>query len=127
MASDSGTTTEQSVLLFVYGSLLQGQSNHFWMRGARYLGAASTEPCFDLLDLGPFPALVADGATAVHGELYEVDAGLLARLDVFEDVPEMYRRDLVRLQGLAPAQAYLLQPQHVPGRPRVPSGDWRKR
>jgi gamma-glutamylaminecyclotransferase len=127
MASDPSTTTEQSLVLFVYGSLLRGQSNHFWMRAARYLGEASTEPRFELLDLGPFPALVAGGSTAVHGELYEVDAVLLARLDVFEDVPEMYRRDVVQLQGQASAQAYLLQPSHAQGRPRVPSGDWRKR
>lgn len=127
MASDPGTTGEQSVLLFVYGSLLRGQLNHFWMERARYLGEARTEPCFELLDLGPFPALMDGGSTAVHGELYEVDAQLLARLDVFEDVPAMYRRDVVQLQGQAPAQAYVLQPDHVHGRPRVPSGDWRKR
>jgi len=127
MARGTDTTTEQSAVLFVYGSLLRGQVNHFWMEGARYLGEAVTVPRFELLDLGPFPALVDGGSTAVHGELYEVDAVLLARLDVFEDVPEMYRRDVVQLQGHAPAQGYLLQPHHAPGRPRVPGGDWRKR
>jgi gamma-glutamylaminecyclotransferase len=127
MARDTGTTTEQSVVLFVYGSLLRGQLNHFWMEGARYLGEVTTAPRFELLDLGPFPALVDGGSTAVHGELYEVGPELLARLDVFEDVPEMYRRDLVHLQPQAQAHAYLLQPGHAHGRPRVPSGDWRKR
>jgi gamma-glutamylcyclotransferase (GGCT)/AIG2-like uncharacterized protein YtfP len=127
MASDTSASTEGPVLLFVYGSLLRGQANHFWLREARYLGDAQTEPFFELLDLGPFPALVDGGTATVHGELYEIGAELLPRLDVFEDVPELYRRARISLRGGVQAQAYLLQPRHLHGQPRVPSGDWRKR
>jgi hypothetical protein len=38
---------------------------------AVFLGEATTEPGWDLFDLGPFPAMVA-GTGRVHGELYEI-------------------------------------------------------
>ena len=52
-----------------------------------------------------FPALVK-GEEAVPGELYEVDAVLLARLDEFEGVE--YRRVKIQLEDGSEAFAYLL-------------------
>lgn len=92
--------------VFVYGSLLSSEANHGVLRGARALGATTTVAAFTLFDLGPYPALVAGGDTAVEGELYVVDAALLARLDRFEDHPNLYRRGPIALACGTEASAY---------------------
>lgn len=71
-------------LVFVYGTLKRGRSNHRLMRGARLLGTHVTEAVFTLLDLGGYPAALARGGTAVSGEVYRIPPGLLARLDRLE-------------------------------------------
>lgn len=61
-----------------------------------------------LVDLGPYPALLSPGAhasfptplTCVRGEVWEVDDRGLRTLDDFEDCPELYERQRIRV-GLA--------------------------
>ena len=48
--------------VFVYGTLLAGEPNHRLLEAASFVGPAETPPVFLLVDLGPFPALVACGA-----------------------------------------------------------------
>lgn len=124
------------MLLFVYGSLLRGEDNHHVMRGARLVGAARTAARYTLVDLGPYPAMVGGGATAVAGELYDVPDDLLAALDAFEGHPDEYVRSAVDLAGAPPgldparplrAEAYLLPAPRAAGFPPVASGDWRAR
>lgn len=111
--------------MFVYGTLLAGEPNHALLSRARHAGAARTRPEFELVDLGAFPAMVAGGATAVVGEVYEVDAGTLAALDRLEGHPEFYRREPVDLEGGERALTYLLDAAQAAGAPRIASGDWR--
>lgn len=96
---------ERSVL-FVYGTLKHGGSNHGWLEGQTFLGPARTAPGFTLYSLGDYPGLVADASDreGVTGELWLVDAACLARLDAFEGVPEgLYAREQVRLAAFPPA------------------------
>jgi gamma-glutamylaminecyclotransferase len=113
--------------LFVYGTLMRGEPNHPLLSRARYLGAASTAPCFALADLGGSPALVAGGRTAVAGELYAVGPVTLARLDRFERHPFLYRRATIPLADGSAAEAYLMEALAVAGCPAIASGDWRRR
>ena len=113
--------------VFVYGSLRRGQGNHKVIAGAAYLGTARTVQEFTLYDLGPFPALVPDGRTAVMGEVYEVDEALLARLDRFEGCPGLYQRHAIMLADGALAHAYVQRLDQVRGRAKIPSGDWVER
>jgi gamma-glutamylcyclotransferase (GGCT)/AIG2-like uncharacterized protein YtfP len=83
--------------LFVYGSLLAGEANHHVLRGALFAGLARTIPAYTLFDLGPFPALLAEGDTSVHGALYVIEPPLLAHVDAFEDHPRSYRRSPIEL------------------------------
>lgn len=110
--------------VFVYGTLLPGEGNHELLRGARRVGPARTLPRYRLHDLGAYPALVAGGATAVVGEVWEVDDVTLAALDRLEDHPDYYRREPVALDGEAPAEGYLLPVAHVAGTPVIHAGDW---
>jgi gamma-glutamylcyclotransferase (GGCT)/AIG2-like uncharacterized protein YtfP len=82
-------------VVFVYGTLKTGGSNHGWMRGQHLLGPARTRPGFTLYSLGDYPGLVAypQDTEGVFGELWAVTADCLARLDAFEGVPEnLYAR-----------------------------------
>ena len=116
--------------LFVYGSLMQGQSNAGMLAGARFIGPAATTAAYTLLALPPgYPGLRGGGATSVRGELYTVPADLLERLDVFEGHPDLFRRGQIQLAGGATAVAYLLSPATVEAHrlaPVVLHGDWRR-
>ncbi len=113
--------------IFVYGTLLRGEPNHRLLAGAEFVGAAVTEPRFELVDLGPFPAMCTGGETAVHGECYRVDAHTLARLDRLEGHPEYYQRVPIPLADGREAETYVMPRGEVAGMPRIESGDWRRR
>lgn len=128
-------------LLFVYGTLLSGLSNHHHMQGARCLGPASVQGA--LFDLGEYPAMVMTGARAepletVMGELYQIEASHWQRLDTLEEVdPEsiensMYLRVTSEVTWLASEKLQTLRAQvyvynwSLEGRPRIENGDFRR-
>jgi gamma-glutamylcyclotransferase (GGCT)/AIG2-like uncharacterized protein YtfP len=115
--------TRRSVLarVFVYGSLMRGETNAGQMRG-RFVDERRTSPGFALHDLGAYPCMVR-GAGVVHGELWEVSLGQLRRLDRFEDHPRLYRRELISLDDGSRAFAYLMR--DAGGAPEIASGSWR--
>lgn len=92
-----------STLLFVYGTLKRGCSNHAQMAGQKFVGEARTAPGYRLYDAGGYPGLVPDASDrdGVTGEVWSVDVAALQRLDAFEGVAEgLYRREPLPL--LAP-------------------------
>lgn len=94
-----------STCLFVYGTLKHGQCNHPLLAGQTFLGEARTAPRYWLYDAGPHPCLVeATDGVAVRGELWRVDDATLARLDLLEEIPDLFDRRSVQIQG---------QPNHV--------------
>jgi gamma-glutamylaminecyclotransferase len=112
--------------VFVYGTLLRGEANHDRLTGCRFGGDARTAPLFSLLDLGPYPALVTGGVTAVAGELYLVPPQRLEELDRFEGHPALYLRSRIRLErGFA--QAYLASTGRIMTGRAIAGGDWRRR
>ena len=116
--------TPQQILVFVYGTLLRGESNADLLAEAHYRGHAHTSPGFELVDLGAYPAMIPGGNSSVMGELYAVDSRTLATLDRLEGHPEYYRRIEVVLSDGTPAQTYVMSPDRVVGCPRIESGDW---
>jgi gamma-glutamylcyclotransferase (GGCT)/AIG2-like uncharacterized protein YtfP len=109
--------------VFVYGTLRRGQTAHHLLAGVRFIGTAWTEREYTLLDMGSYPALVSGGETAVLGEIYEVDADVLAELDRYEDAPGLYRRVLTAIGGHE-VFVYLLRAEHASNRPKLRHGDW---
>lgn len=87
-------------LLFVYGTLKRGCSNHHYLADQQFVGAARTPPGFRLFDLGGYPGLVphADDREGVAGEIWSVDAACLAQVDGLEGIAEgHYHREPVPL------------------------------
>ena len=119
------TAPRDRTRLFVYGTLLRGEPAHRMLDGALFHGAVATEPAYELVVLGAYPALVPGGHTAVECEVYGIEPAWLAVLDDYEGHPDFFRRAHVRLQGGLLAQAYLLRPEQVCGRPRILAGSWR--
>ncbi len=92
-ATTPATPTEH--LLFVYGTLKRGCSNHPLLSDQTFLAPARTAPGYTLYELDGYPGLVANAADTqgVLGELWSVTPAALARLDQLEGVPEnLYRR-----------------------------------
>ncbi|SDF37355.1 gamma-glutamylcyclotransferase family protein [Myxococcus virescens] len=118
-------TSPAATSVFVYGTLLSGEPNHHLLRGARLVGPARTRPCFTLYDYGPFPALASKGQHTVAGEVYEVDAPMLAALDRLEGHPRFYQRSPITLDGGARVEAYLFPKARLAGCPTIESGCWR--
>lgn len=115
------------ISIFVYGTLLAGESNHRLLTASRRVAEARTRPAYTLRDLGGCPALVAGGCCVVLGELYEVDEPVLAALDRLEGHPRFYRRSRLVLADNRFAWAYLLREEQVTGTPIIASGSWRLR
>jgi gamma-glutamylcyclotransferase (GGCT)/AIG2-like uncharacterized protein YtfP len=113
-------------LLFVYDGLMSGQPEHARLAGARTVGPATTEPRFDLVDVGAHAAaLVPGGTTAVEGEVYGLAPALLATVDVFKGHPVIHRRCRVRLGDGREVEAYTLDADQARGRRRIRSGSFR--
>ena len=96
------------------------------LEGARFAGVARTLPHFHLVSLGPYPAMIRGGNTAVLGELYVIDEARIPELDDFEGHPELYQRCSITLEGGAEAETYVLPAELGEGKPALVSGDWRK-
>ncbi len=108
---------DASVDLFVYGTLKRGCRNHRVLHPAVFLREAWTKPLYLMVDCGSYPGLVrTEAGRAICGELYRVDAQLLAALDAFEDVPHEFIRATIELQNGLTAQAYFYDGEaaHLP-------------
>lgn len=113
--------------IFVYGTLRKGGSNFGLMKDANFIAKGTVGGV--LLDYGGYPALVSrpHGYTLVHGEIYDVDAPTLARLDKMEGHPHYYRRTMLAV-NLGSAHTYPAD-TYVPVKPDlsapvIESGDW---
>ena len=96
--------------VFVYGTLKRGGENAGSLAGQRYLGEARTLPEYRLYGLDGYPGMVAasEGGLSIAGEIWEVDAACLARLDELEGVAVgLYARRPIAL--LPPYQELAVQ------------------
>lgn len=121
--------SEDRTLLFIYGTLKTGASNHAVLADQEFIAEVKTIPGARLYVVADYPGLVIDPAdkSGVQGELWSVDNEALARLDAFEGLPEkLYRRDQVTLATphdsvIAETYYYL---RNIRGRRPIISGNW---
>ena len=118
-------------LVFVYGTLRSGASNHFRMNGARFVRSGILRG--RMYRFGWYPGLVLDAqGDDLIGEVYAVGPEQLAALDLFEGLSageiegSEYRRVRATVTGGEPLlDAWVwewLGP--VDERQRIAGGDW---
>ena len=87
-------------LLFVYGTLKRGCSNHHYLSGQEFVGNARTHSGFRLYELDGHPGMVLEASdqNGVVGEIWAVDDPALVHIDGLEGLAEaIYRREAVPL------------------------------
>lgn len=84
---------EQNHLVFVYGTLRNGHSNHHLLKEAYCYGIGSTEASYAMYHIGGYPYVTSSEARyPIVGELYAVDDDTLGALDSMEGHPRYYER-----------------------------------
>jgi gamma-glutamylcyclotransferase (GGCT)/AIG2-like uncharacterized protein YtfP len=114
--------------IFVYGTLLRGFGNYRRLleKQATFITEAETPPTYTLLHLGGFPGLIAEGTTAVKGEVFEFDSdGVLQGLDWLEGHPTFYTRTPIKLADGTDAETYILNLTGKHSYRAVENGSWR--
>lgn len=121
-------------LVFVYGTLRRGGSNHFRMAGAEWITGGTVRGHLYRIDW--YPGLVLDEAgDEIHGEVYSVGPDQMSDLDVFEGLSageiqgSEYRRvqAIVMPQNSQPLTAWVWEWLGiVQESQRLTDGDWLK-
>ena len=139
--TDAGDAEPELVpRLFVYGTLLRGESRHHYVKRAKPVRILSGFASGYLLNLGHYPAFVpASGRSArrVRGEIVEfsdIESALavLDRVEGIASIPEdrrEYRREikLVTADEGVDLPAWVYVANRVPaGARRIPADDWRR-
>ena len=104
--------------IFVYGTLMKGQSANYMLQDSIYLGRfALADYCCK--NLGPFPGIRPCSGGHVFGEVYCVKDAAIAFLDRYESEGEMYIRTTVEVNsyyGSTTAETYVYA-SDLPGNP----------
>ncbi len=117
--------------LFAYGTLMRGECR-FPAASVTAVARACVRGC--LHDLGDYPAMTLAGGTVV-GDIMTLanPTNALPVLDAIEEARPrgepggLYRRTIIRTEFGQRAWAYVMNMEHVAGRPVIASGDWRVR
>jgi gamma-glutamylaminecyclotransferase len=82
------------MLVFVYGTLKRGHSNHALLQGCKWVSAKA-----EGIELyaGEFFPFAKRGKGVAYGELYNVNKEILQRLDRLEGHPHFYRRERTKV------------------------------
>ena len=125
----AGKKPSQSVPdLFVYGTLLPGESRHDILRGATRLAAQTVAG--ELWNLGAYPGARFVGSDPIHGERYALPdpESALAVLDRVEGFTGWLSDDALFRRVLLGGKQWSYRLDRVPeGAARIPSGSWRRR
>ena len=116
--------TDNTIDVFVYGSLRSGGALDTTMFAGTYIGTKQTKPSYTMYDLGAFPCITKGGDTAITVEHYVVSRLMLKTLDRIESHPNMYKRVKITLDDKSKGFIYLWNREVLTSRPVVESGDW---
>ena len=114
----------QTVMLFVYGTLGKGASNHFRLEGCKLRGEAWV--LGHLYPIDWYPALLLDDdGVPVRGEVYEVERAMLRKLDSFEGAEYERLKSRVHLKDGGEVEAWLYEYRgEVEGMRELVPADW---
>ena len=81
--------------VFVYGTLMKGETNHGFLRNSTFLAKTAIEG-YDMYDCGWYPAIVA-GDGLIIGELYSVPLEDIPSIDSLEGEGSLYVKKCERI------------------------------
>lgn len=118
-------STGQCNHVFVYGSLKRGEYNHKWLGRSTFIKRARLAGA-EMYSMGAYPMVILKGmrSSVVHGEVFQLDAAGLDRLDVLEGYPSLYDRKVLTLSDGSQAWVYYGTEDQVQGHRRISLGDW---
>lgn len=119
--------TNDSYFVFVYGTLMRGQSAHAYLAEAEYIGEYRL-PGYAMYDLGWYPGIVPDPARTVYGEVYHVSDQMLWKMDGYEGEGSLYHRVRANAEnesGTVPVFVYVYARKTGSG--LIPGGRWDSR
>lgn len=74
--------------VFVYGTLMNGESNHHYLQNSTCLGRATLKG-YDMYDVGCYPA-ITPGDNLIIGEIYQVPKEDITSIDMLEGEGTLY-------------------------------------
>ena len=121
----------RKMLVFAYGTLMREERNNFYFTDnqALYKGEFTSAPEFTLFHMAGYPAAVKNGHTAIAGEIWQVDAPLLKKLDGLEEIeddtgnPTGMKKERVQTPY---GDAWMYIKEKTPDAPQIKSGNWRE-
>ncbi|MBR3638846.1 MAG: gamma-glutamylcyclotransferase [Lachnospiraceae bacterium] len=85
--------------IFVYGTLMKGQSANHYLNGADYKGTFCLNG-YAMYDIGSFPGIVEKENESVIGEVYSITEAMLPMMDRYEGEGDLYiRREVLVERG----------------------------
>ena len=85
-------------LVFVYGTLMRGISNHkYYLEDSSFLGIGTIQG-YALYDLGSYPGIRQEENECTKGEVFEVDDKTMSRLDNLEVEGFLYTRKVLKME-----------------------------
>lgn len=124
----SGEGGMNTVRIIAYGTLMTGESNHFFCRNA-----VSIRPCTirgALYDTGwGYPAFEPGETGTVRAELVEIPMEDWPEMDQLEGYPGLYdRRQIMAMVENETVEAWVYVMNRLPEQARIiPGGDWKNR
>lgn len=100
---------KQLETLFVYGTLMKGQTNHEVISDGWFIANGTTLNDFCMYELGMFPAVTEDEVTPIWGELFRVTPDVLTLADNLEG--DLFNRIevpvIIEMSGVITAWMYV--------------------
>ena len=81
--------------VFVYGTLMNGESNHHYLQNSTFLGTATING-YQMYDVGWYPAIIK-GDNLIIGELYQVRKDDMPAIDMLEGEGTLYIKKCERV------------------------------
>ena len=108
--------------VFVYGTLMKGESNHYFLKNSAYINGATVDG-YEMYNVGYYPAIIP-GKGKIIGELYEVSIDDMPSIDMLEGEGSLYIRkcELIKEISSKKTVAYIYEfNQDVGGLERINS------